>query len=129
VTTADRKFRNQRTTALTCGIMAEVLLGTTTLVWSGSPAAVAGAAFGRVGSIAVVGAGMIMLVAAMVVASVASHLSRGVLVTVVALFFLVFAGVAVTAVTILQSNPGVGFLLILGWLLAVPVALHIRRAI
>jgi hypothetical protein len=127
VTAVDRKFRNQRTTALTCGAMSEIGLGTAILVWAGSPSD-AGGAFGRTGSIAVVGAAMVVVALAMVAGALATRLGRGTLVAVVSVFFVVLAGVAVTALTVVQSVPGVGFLLIFAWLLAVPVALHIRRA-
>jgi hypothetical protein len=128
VTAVDRRLRGQRTTALTCGVMSELLLATVVLVWSGSAAAASGAPFGRTGSIAVVVAAMVVLVVAIVVAAVAARLGRGVLVTVVSVFFLVFAAIVVVAVTVLGSEPGVGFLLLFSWASAVPVALHIRRA-
>jgi hypothetical protein len=127
MTTPDRKLRSQRTTALTCAVMAEVVMGGAVLVWSGSPATADGSAFGRAGSIGVVGGAMVVLAVAMVAAALAGRLGRGTLVTVVSVLFVVLAGVVVTAVTVVQSAPGVGILLIFAWLLAIPVALHIRR--
>jgi hypothetical protein len=49
-------------------------------------------------------------------------------VTIVSLLFLVFAVVAVLAITALGSEPGPAFLLVLGRVLAVPIATHITRA-
>jgi hypothetical protein len=47
---ADRKSRAQRSTALTCALMAEVALGGTLLVLSGSQDPATTTVFGRVGS-------------------------------------------------------------------------------
>jgi hypothetical protein len=58
--------------------MSEIGLGTAILVWSGNSSD-AGGAFGRTGSIAVVGA-------AMVVVALAARLQRGTLVAIVSLF-------------------------------------------
>ncbi len=124
----DRGTRSRRTTALTCGVMAEILLGTTLVVWLGSSAAAGTAAFGRPGSVAVVGGAMIVLIVAMVVATIPARLARATLVTVVSLLFLVFAAVVVLAISALGSEPGPAFLLVVGWVLAVPVATHITRA-
>ena len=124
----DRDSRSRRITALTCGVMVEILLGTSLVVWLGSSTAAGTAAFGRPGSVAVVGSAMVVLAVAMVVATIPARLARVALVTIVSLFFLVFAGVAVLAITALGSEPGPAFLLVLGWVLAVPIATHITRA-
>jgi hypothetical protein len=124
----DRGSRGGLTTALTCGAMAEILLGTSLVVWLGSATAAGTAAFGRPGSVAVVGGAMAVLAVAMVVATIPARLARGALVTVVSLLFLVFAGVAVLAFAALGNEPGPAFLLLLGWVLAVPIATYITRA-
>jgi xanthine/uracil/vitamin C permease (AzgA family) len=120
----DRDSRNRHTTALTCGVMVEILLGTSLVVWLGSSTATGTAAFGRPGSVAVVGSAMVVLAVAMVVATIPARLARVALVTIVSLFFLVFAGVAGRA----RTEPGPAVLLVLGWVLAVPIATHITRA-
>lgn len=125
---AERKARNQRHTSLTCGVMAEVLFGTTLLVWSGSPATADRAVFGPTGSTIAVAAAMLSLAVAMVLAVLAPRLSRGVLVAGVSLFSLVIACVGVVAIAMLTIEPGTGFLLAIGCVLAIPVSLEIRRA-
>jgi hypothetical protein len=83
---ADRKSRAQRSTALTCALMAEVALGGTLLVLSGSQDPATTTVFGRVGSVVVVAAAMALLTVTMVLAVLAPRLPRGVLVSGLAIF-------------------------------------------
>jgi hypothetical protein len=125
---ADRKSRARRTTALTCALMAEVALGTTLLVLSGSQDPATTAVFGRVGSVVAVVAAMALLAATMVLAMLAPRLPRGVLVSGLTVFSFVIAFVGVLAVASLMTALGVGFLLAFSWILTCPVALEVRRA-
>lgn len=124
---AERSARNQRHTALTCGVMAEVLFGTTLLVWSGSPAAADRAVFGRTGSTVAVVAAMVVLVVAMAFVGRAARLSKSTVVTGLALCWLTIGCVGVVAIALLTTEPGIGFLPALGWVLSIPVLLQIRR--
>lgn len=73
-TNADRKYRKQRTTALTCGLMAEVAMGTSLLVGSTSPLAAESAVFGPGGSIAAVATAIVLVALAMLVIVLAPRL-------------------------------------------------------
>jgi hypothetical protein len=128
VTTADRKSRNQRATALTYGVMAEVLLGTALLVWSGSLVAAGRAVFGPAGSVGVVVIAMVLLAVAMVVIFLAPRLDRRMVVAGVAAVSLAVACVGVMAIATVLTDPGIGFLLGFGWVLTMPVALAMTRA-
>ncbi|MGH3696541.1 MAG: hypothetical protein ACRDRX_21545 [Pseudonocardiaceae bacterium] len=123
----DRRGRNQRTTALTCGLMAEVVMGTALLVWSSSSSAGNRAVFGPGGSIGIVVTAMVLLAVAMVVIGSMPRPGRKVSLTAVAMVSLAGAGVGVIAVATLFTDPGIGFLLGFGWALTIPVTLAITR--
>jgi hypothetical protein len=108
--------------------MAEVAMGTTLLVWSGSPATADHAVFGSGGSIGVVATAMVLLALAMLVIVLAPRLGRNVLLAAVTVVSLAVACVGVIAFATLLAEPGIGFLLGFGWVLTIPVALAIRRA-
>ncbi len=127
MTSTDRRARNQRTTALTCGLMAEVVMGTALLVWSSSFSAGSHAVFGPGGSIGVVVTAMVLLAVAMVVIMLGPRTSRKISLTAVAMVSLAGAGVGVIAVATLLTDPGIGFLLGFGWTLTIPVTLAITR--
>jgi hypothetical protein len=122
-----RQSRNRRTTALTCGLMAEVALGSVVLIWSDSPGSAAQAVLGRGGSIGITLIGMVALAAAMLILLVAERLSRSLLLATVVVFTLVSACVGVLAIATFATDPGVGFLLSFGWVLTFPVGLNVRR--
>lgn len=128
MTNAERKRRNPRTTALTCGLMAEIALGTALLIWSTSPSATARTVFGPGVSIAAVTTAMVALAAGMLVLVLAPRLGRKVLLATVSIVSLVAAWVGVIAVTTLLTEPGIGLLLGFGWVLTMPVTLAITRA-
>ncbi|MGQ0839139.1 hypothetical protein [Actinokineospora sp.] len=126
---ADRKSRAQRYTALTCALMAEVLLGATLLVWSGSAATTPDPAlFGQRGWVAVVVVAMVLLIAAMVVVLLAARVSRLLPVVFLGLLTLAMAGVGLLAFVQVATAPGVALQLAFAWVLAVPIALEVRRA-
>jgi hypothetical protein len=120
--------RAQRTTALTCGLMAEVAWGGALLVFSGTRDAAATEVFGRVGSIAIVAFAMILLAIVMVLAVLASRTSRRIRIFSVVIFAVTAAIVGVIAITSLMNVLGIGLLLAFGWILTVPVGLEVRRA-
>lgn len=124
---SQRSVRARRTTALTCGAMSLVALGTGILVLAGGEEAAADAPFGRGGSITVIAIAMVVLTGAMLVVAMAGRASRALRQTAVALTFLALAGVGVIAIGLLAGEPGIGFLLAFGWVLAVPVPLQITR--
>jgi hypothetical protein len=107
--------------------MAVVAFATGILVLSGGEQAASQAPFGRGGSIAVLTAGVGVLLAAMLVLAIGDRAGRPLRQVTVALTFLALAGVAVIAIGLLASEPGTGFLLAFGWVLAVPVPLQITR--
>jgi hypothetical protein len=125
---ADRKPRAQRTTALTCGLAAEVVLGTSWLAVSSSQDATMTAVFGKATSVVAVVVTMVLLAVTMVLATLAPKLPRAVLVFGVAIFSLAIAVVGVIAMGMLTTNPGIGFFLAIGWVLTIPIALEVRRA-
>lgn len=128
MTNADRKYRSQRTTALTFGLMAEVAMGGTLLVWSTSPSAAERAVFGPGGSNTAVASAMVLIAVGMLVIMLAARLGRTVLMATVAVVSLASACVGVIAITTLLTDPGLGFLLMWGWVLTIPVTLTITRA-
>jgi hypothetical protein len=129
LTTPDRKSRGQRTTALTLGLMSEILLGATLVIWSGGSAQPLGReALGRSGSFAVVTAAMVLLVGGMLALGVARRLSRPALQVAVLATVMGFAGLGVVALAALFQDPGIGILLVFGWTLIIPVVLGITRA-
>jgi hypothetical protein len=125
---ADRKFRSQRTTALTCGVMAEVITGTVLLVWSGSPLSAERAVFGRGGSVGAVAASMTLLAVSVIVIASAPRLGRGVLLIALAMVWLAIGSLGVIVVATLFQQPDIGFPLCFGWVLMFPVATAIGRA-
>lgn len=127
MTTTGRRYRNQRTTALTCGLMAEVAMGTALLVWSGSPSAAGRAVLGPGASIGIVVTTMVLLAVAMLIIVLAPRPGRKVSFTAVAIVSLAGAGVGVIAIATLLTDPGIGFLLGFGWALTIPVTLAITR--
>lgn len=124
---ADRKARGQRTTALTCGFMAEILLGTTILVWSGSTTAGGRFAFGPEGSLIVVAITMVLLAVAMGAVAFGARLGPRTLFIGVVAVSLATAGIGALALTAMIDDPGIGIPLIFGWILIVPVAFGITR--
>lgn len=103
-------------------------MGGTLLVWSTSPSAAESAAFGPDGSIAVVATAMVLLAIVMLIVVLAPRLGRKVLMATVAVVSLASACVGVIAITTLLTDPGLGFLLVWGWVLTIPVILAITRA-
>jgi hypothetical protein len=124
---SQRNARAGRTTAFTCGAMALVAFATGILVLAGGEGAASQAPFGRAGSIAVLTAGVGVLLAAMVVLAMGGRAGRALRQVTVALTFLALAGVGVIAIGMLAGEPGTGFLLAFGWVLAAPVPLQITR--
>jgi hypothetical protein len=108
--------------------MAEVELGTTLLVFSGRQDPATTAAFGRVGSVVAVAVAMALLAVTMVLAVLARRMPRIVLVSGLAIFAFALAFVGLFAIESLMTALSVGFLLALGWVLTLPVALEVRRA-
>jgi len=107
--------------------MALVAFATGILVLAGGEGAASQAPFGRWGSIAVLTAGVGVLLGAMLVLAMGGRAGRPLRQVTVALTFLALAGVAVIAIGLLAGEPGTGFLLAFGWALAVPVPLQITR--
>lgn len=124
---SQRSRRAGRTTALTCGAMALVTFGTGILVLAGGESAASQAPFGHAGSIVVLAIGMIVLVAAMLVLAMAGRAGRAARQITVALTYLALAGIGALAIGLLGGEPGAGFLLAFGWILAVQVPLRITR--
>lgn len=122
---AERKRRNQRTTALTCGVNAEIFMGGSVRIWSTSPER---AVFGPGGSIAVVATVMVLLAVAMLVIVLAPRLGRKVLLAAVVAVSLASACLGVIAYAMLLTEPGIGLLLLYGWGMTIPVALAVIRA-
>ncbi|MGH3754242.1 MAG: hypothetical protein ACRDRP_16415 [Pseudonocardiaceae bacterium] len=125
---AERKHRKQRTSALTFGVNAEIAMGTAVLVWSISPWGAGRAVFGTGGSIAVVATAMVLLAAAMPVIRLAPRLGRKVLLAAVVAVPLASACLGVIACATLLTEPGMGFVLLYGWGLTIPVAVAVSRA-
>ena len=124
----DRKARGQRTAALTCGLMAEVLLGTAILIWSGSTTVGGRAAFGPGGSLAVVAIAMVLVAVFMGVVAFGHMLNRPTLLVGVVVVSLTTAGLGVVALAAMVDDAGIGILLIFGWILTMPVTLGVTRA-
>ncbi|MDT7728755.1 MAG: hypothetical protein QOI21_5331 [Actinomycetota bacterium] len=108
--------------------MAEVALGTTQLVLSGSSDPTITSAFGQTGSVITVMVAMALLAVTMVLALLAPRLPRAVLVSGVAIFSFAIAAVGAIAIALVMTEPGVGFLVVVGWILTIPIALEIWRA-
>ena len=125
---ADRKSRSQRTTALTCGVMAEVIMGTMVLIWSGSPMSADRAVFGRGGSIGAMVASMTLLVASLIVIASAPRLSHGVLLAALPMVWLAIGFLGVIAIATVFQQPDIGLPLAFGWILTFPVAVAVGRA-
>lgn len=124
---SQRSVRAARTTALTCGAMAVIAFAGGILVLAGGEWVASQAPFGRGGSIAVLTAGVGVLLAAMVVLAMGGRASRALRQVTVAVTYLALAGVGVIAIGLLAGEPGTGFLLAFGWVLAMPVPLQITR--
>lgn len=122
-----------RCTTLTLGVMAEALLGGSLLVWRTGEDAAAAAAFGATLSSLLVTAAMVLLVIAMVTLVLSARLSRGFRLSVVVLTSFGTGVVGVLALVSLLgardgTDTGVGFLLAMGWVCMVFLAVGISRA-
>lgn len=122
--TADRKDRNARTTALTCGLIALVELAGVLFTWSASATPLGRETFGNTASTAVVVAAMAALVLAMIV--LVARPPRALLLTVAAVLAVTVGAAAVLAFASLGD--GVGILLLTAWALTLPVLLGVTRA-
>jgi hypothetical protein len=120
--------RDRRFTALVQAGMAEVALAGVLLVWLNHPESAARAAFGAVGSEAVLVSGMVMTAVATAVLVLGNRVRRTVVITTVASTSLALAGVGVLAIASLSTDPGLTVLLTLGWIFAILLTLAITRA-
>jgi hypothetical protein len=116
-------------TALLLGLMAEVALAGTLLVWSTSPDASGRAPFGQVAAKAILIVAMAALALAMAALKVAARLGRTTLRICVIVGSLPVAGVGALAVGSLFSDPGGPvILLVVAWISGVLVVLAVSRA-
>lgn len=115
-----RKTRGRRTTALTRGLMAEILLGTTIMVWSGSTTAGGRAAFGPEGSLIVVAITMVLLGVALGAVTFGARLGRQMRFLGVVAASLATVSLGAIAVTAMIDDPGIGIPLIFGSILIAP---------
>jgi hypothetical protein len=127
VTSPDRKYRTQRTTALTCGAMAETVLGAMLVVWSTGAETAETAPLGLAMSFGVVVAAMAAVAVAMIALLLAARLSQPVLMTAVAVEVLLAGGVGTVALAMLVTDPGLALMLGLGCAMTFPVAWQITR--
>jgi hypothetical protein len=129
VAAPDRKARGQRSTALTTGFMSEISLAGTLVVWSGgSPEPLGRDALGRGGSFIVVAAAIVLLAAGLVILAISARVSRSTLKAGVAATAAAFGGLGAVALSALFQDPGIGILLVVGWVLIFPVIQGITRA-
>jgi hypothetical protein len=56
------------------------------------------------------------------------RLPRAVLVSGVAIFSFAIATLGALAIALVMAEPGVGFLVVFGWILTIPIALELWRA-
>jgi cytochrome bd-type quinol oxidase subunit 2 len=122
-----------RGTALTVGVMGEVLLGGTLLILRTGQNAAAGAAFGAAATSIVVGAAMVLVAVAIVGLAVPARLARWFRLAIVIGTSFAAAGVGVLALVSLfgardGTDSGVGLLLGLGWLCMTYLTVGITRA-
>lgn len=122
-----------RSTTLTLGVMAEVLLAGSLLVWRTGEDAAASAAFGATVSTLLVGAAMVLVVLAMVTLVLSARLRRGLRLGVVVLTSFGTGVVGVLALVSLLgagdgSDTGIGLLLAMAWICMVFLAVGISRA-
>jgi apolipoprotein N-acyltransferase len=118
-----------RYTALWQGVMAEVAMGGTLLVWLGSSVSAGRAPFGPAASIAVLIVAMVGLAAAMLALVLATRLARAVLRTCVVFVSLSLAGLGALVVGALLNDPdGLFFLLAGAWVFGVWSVVTAKRA-
>jgi hypothetical protein len=122
-----------RSTTLTLGVMAEVLLAGSLLIWRTGVDAAAAAAFGAMMSSILVVAAMVILAVAMVTLLLSARLSRGFRLSVVVLTSFATGFVGVLALVSLLgagdgTDTGVGLLLAMSWVCMVFLAVGISRA-
>lgn len=128
MTNADQKRRNLRTTALACGLLAEIAMGTALVIWSTSRPPAVRTVFGPGISTIAVATAMVSLAAAILVVVLGPRLGRKVSLITAPVVSLTAGLVGVIAITMLFTEPGVGFLLGFGWVLTMPVTAAITRA-
>lgn len=128
MTNTDPKQRNKLTTALICGLAAEVAMGSTLRVWLSFPSLADQPGFGRVGSIGVVVAAMILLALAMLVLVLARRAGTKVLLATVVVSSIACACVGFIAIAALFTDPGFTILLGFGAAMTIPITLAITRA-